>query len=285
MEKACNIRHVSRIPNEYMSILSLSIAQAFGSDEVPYLLHGGQEETYRSGNIVLKPVTDEEETDWLGKTFGEPVELEHVRIPNAIRSVRGNWSEDGYCAWSYLEGSVREGRYVEKVRAADSFHTFLESVPRPGFIGKLGNVWSVADRMTWGEIPWNVDAELATFVDPLRAKLAQIDLPDQVIHGDLSGNVLVHDTLPPAIIDLTMYFRPAAFAQAVILTDSVWDREPFAERSAFDGIPCLEQLALRATLWRILSQSEQLSGGKDRERATLVAKTYADNFTVLFPEA
>ncbi|NTW13878.1 MAG: hypothetical protein HGA31_02510 [Candidatus Moranbacteria bacterium] len=268
-----------------MKIPSLSITKAFGSDEVPYLLHGGQEETYRSGDIVLKPVADESETNWSGETFGQPVELDNVRIPNAIRSVRGNWSEDGYCAWSFLEGSVREGRYAEKVKAADSFHALTESFPRPDFIAKRKNVWSVADKMTWGEIPWDVDGELSAFVEPLRAKLAPIDLPDQVIHGDLSGNFLLHDTLPPAIIDITMYFRPAAFAKAVILTDSVWDREPFMERAVFDDVPHLQQLAIRATLWRILSQSEQLKDGKDRERATLVAKTYADNFAVLFPDA
>ena len=37
------------------------------------------------------------------------------------------------------------------------------------------------------------------------------------MHGDLTGNVLFAEGLPPAILDLSLYFRPPGFATAVVL--------------------------------------------------------------------
>ena len=59
--------------------------------------------------------------------------------------------------------------------------------------------------------------------------------PPQVIHGDIGGNVLFADAsgLPPAVIDVSPYYRPRSFADAVLVADAVaWDDAPltFAER-------------------------------------------------------
>ncbi len=43
----------------------------------------------------------------------------------------------------------------------------------------------------------------------------------QLIHGDLSGNVLFAAGLPPAIIDFSPYWRPVAYASAVVAVDGV----------------------------------------------------------------
>lgn len=85
-------------------------------------------------------------------------------------------------------------------------------------------------------------------VEPLHGRLEELDLPSQVVHGDLSGNVLFADGAPPAVIDLTPYWRPAAFAAAVVVVDAlVWG----------GGDPSLlrrvdHQLLLRAELRRLL---------------------------------
>ncbi len=34
--------------------------------------------------------------------------------------------------------------------------------------------------------------------------------PPQLVHGDLTGNLLFHTSLPPAVIDLSPYWRPTA---------------------------------------------------------------------------
>jgi hypothetical protein len=53
-----------------------------------------------------------------------------------------------------------------------------------------------------------------------------------LIHGDLTGNVLFHDELPPAIIDFTPYWRPLEFQSAVVVADAlVWEGAPPSSRT------------------------------------------------------
>jgi prepilin-type processing-associated H-X9-DG protein len=48
-----------------------------------------------------------------------------------------------------------------------------------------------------------------------------IAAPEQLIHGDLSGNVLFADGLPLAVINMSAYWRPAAYASAIVAVDAV----------------------------------------------------------------
>jgi hypothetical protein len=41
------------------------------------------------------------------------------------------------------------------------------------------------------------------------------------VHGDLSGNVLFHRGLPPAVIDVSPYWRPPAFAEGILVADGL----------------------------------------------------------------
>jgi Ser/Thr protein kinase RdoA (MazF antagonist) len=45
--------------------------------------------------------------------------------------------------------------------------------------------------------------------------------PSQLIHGDLTRNVLFADEQPPADIDFSPYWRPKAFASAIVAVDAV----------------------------------------------------------------
>jgi len=42
-----------------------------------------------------------------------------------------------------------------------------------------------------------------------------------VVHGDLFGNVLFAASAPPAIVDITPYWRPTSWAAAVIVVDAI----------------------------------------------------------------
>jgi Ser/Thr protein kinase RdoA (MazF antagonist) len=71
-------------------------------------------------------------------------------------------------------------------------------------------------------------------VPELVAALRPVRVPSQVIHGDLTGNVLFDDSQPPAIIDFSPYWRPAAYASAIVVADAlVWKR---ADRQVLDAI-------------------------------------------------
>jgi hypothetical protein len=72
------------------------------------------------------------------------------------------------------------------------------------------------------------------------------------MHGDLTGNVLFHDTLPPAVIDFAPYFRPPTYASAIVVADAVcWEGAP---KSLLDAVP--RQFLLRALIYRGVTSLE-----------------------------
>ncbi len=90
-------------------------------------------------------------------------------------------------------------------------------------------------------------ASLETVLEPIAA-------PSQVIHGDLTGNVLFADPLPPAVIDLAPYWRPAEFATAIVVADAlVWEGADIAELKPTTGTDRFGQFLVRAILYRIVA--------------------------------
>lgn len=58
--------------------------------------------------------------------------------------------------------------------------------------------------------------------------------------------------LPPAIIDLSPYWRPAEFATAIFVVDGiVWDSEPDSVMDILDNTYEMNQLLVRAEIRRI----------------------------------
>ena len=65
----------------------------------------------------------------------------------------------------------------------------------------------------------------------LHAALRPVTAPSQLIHGDLSGNVLFHAELPSAIIDFAACWRPVAFVSAIVVADAlVWEGAEVAQQ-------------------------------------------------------
>ena len=79
--------------------------------------------------------------------------------------------------------------------------------------------------------------------------------PSATVHGDLSGNVLFHNVLAPAIIDLSPYWRPASYASAIVVADALlWEG---ADRQILDEVRDIEDLGqhlLRALIFRLVSE-------------------------------
>ena len=88
----------------------------------------------------------------------------------------------------------------------------------------------------------------------------------QVVHGDMTGNVLFSaaGTLaPPVVIDLSPYFRPAAYAEAIIVADAfvdvaMIDGEEWPGFVMACGLHTKDgwQLVVRALLFRLVARSE-----------------------------
>ncbi len=78
------------------------------------------------------------------------------------------------------------------------------------------------------------------------------------MHGDLSGNVLFADGQRPAIIDFSPYWRPAAYADAIIAVDGLlwFDAGPDLLSRAYSS-PDFPQLLVRALIFRLVAANEQ----------------------------
>ncbi len=93
------------------------------------------------------------------------------------------------------------------------------------------------------------------WLDRLFALRRPISLPSQLIHGDLTDNVLFDDELAPAIIDPTPYWRPAAFASAIVVHDAVrwWSADPEPLIAATAHLEEFPQLFVRAAIYRMVT--------------------------------
>ena len=61
----------------------------------------------------------------------------------------------------------------------------------------------------------------------LRPIGARSGRPSQLVHGDLFNNVLFAGDAPPAVIDITPYWRPVGWAVGVIAVDALaWGEAP-----------------------------------------------------------
>lgn len=221
-----------------------TVLTAFGSTAEPALMEGGQGRTWRSGDIVLKPVDNHAEAEWRAETLIALPESEAFRVPRPVRSDSGSWTVDGWEAGELLAGSTDPKRWSEAVETGEKFHAAIADLPRPEFLTSKNDWWSMADRDSW-----NLDLPLPAEVDDLAAARVPITVPHQLVHGDLLGNILYEPGLPPAVIDWPPYWRPTAWATAVALIDAIcWHRAPTA---LLDTTP--PQLALRALLYRILT--------------------------------
>ncbi|MBS2534427.1 hypothetical protein KGQ20_16775 [Catenulispora sp. NF23] len=104
--------------------------------------------------------------------------------------------------------------------------------------------------------------DLAALITPLPGSAQGTHQPaPQLIHGDLTGNVLFSAGLPPAVIDFSPYWRPAAFGEAIVVGDAlIWHgadaglvRDLMSDRG-----PGFLQYVARAVVFRLVTTSERV---------------------------
>jgi len=243
-----------------------AVMAAFGCMVDPVPLSGGEAKSWRSGGIMLKPVDSGEGralASWTADLFAG-LRPEGYRIPRPIRSASGGWIEQDWVAWTFLEGVEESSpvHWAERLTALSLFHKALAAVPRPGWMNALSDPWSIADRAAWGEEePRDIHPSVAGLVSRLINLRRVVDLPSQVCHGDIgAGNMLFAENLPPAVIDMSPYWRPEPFARAAAAVDAMaWAGGTVADLDlAGRGIdpPLYTQLLLRGALRRIMTISE-----------------------------
>jgi uncharacterized protein (TIGR02569 family) len=190
--------------------------EGFGATGEPQLLQGGTGRAWRVGDLVLKPLDRAPaEIAWQAGVLSA-VGSDAVRVAPPVPRIVEGWT-----AWRYVEGEHEPGRWLDIIAAGEHLHDALRAVPRPDAIVDPGvEPWATGDRVAW-------EGEPFPGLEDILAMLRPVSGESTLIHGDLTGNVLFHAALPPAIIDFTPYWRPREFASAVVVADAlVWEAAP-----------------------------------------------------------
>jgi uncharacterized protein (TIGR02569 family) len=252
------------------------VAEAFGAAGSPRRISGGQGTTYRIGDIVLKPAEGLAAATWMAEVHDRLPDSPLVRFARPVRAMDGGWVAAGYAAWTFLEGELRGREYERKLEASLEYHRLLASVGKPGFLDAPASSWAAADLVATGERPFAYDEPFMALYAELAPRLRPLNLPFQVIHGDLSGNFLLCEGSAPAVIDLSPAWAPARMAEGIMLADVItWENaEPHA-LCPWMSLPEMEQFAWRGIVRRIAEQAEHVRFiGKDRNQAVADAREF-----------
>ena len=172
------------------------------------------------------------------------------RVPRACRAPDGSVVVDGWTAAEYLEGRHEDGRWTDVIAVGELLHASIAHVPRPDFIARRTDRWAIGDRVAWGELPIE-DFVHVKHLPRLASALRPVEAPSQLVHGDLTGNVLFHPTLPPAVIDFAPYWRPQPFSAAVVVGDALlWESADESLLAAVGHVDEFPQYLLRALIFR-----------------------------------
>ena len=229
-----------------------TVLGSFGLSGEAELLPGGQGETWRVGNVVLKPVGFVAEAVWRAEVLAGLPEGLGFRVARPVRAADGSWVAEGWEASEVLPGATDVGRPGDVLTAGLAFHQAVADLPRPGFLDVRDDPWTYGDQVAWEERPVAGSPPYRQLVGRLVEARRAVDLTAQVVHGDLLGNVMFADGLPPAIIDWPVYWRPPSWAAAVAVVDALcwYDAKPeLAARWSY--LPEWGQMLIRALIYRI----------------------------------
>jgi uncharacterized protein (TIGR02569 family) len=232
------------------------VVSAFGVCGEPVPLAGGRGTAWRVSNVVLKPLDmSVQELEWQASVLAE-IAGGDVRVAPPLRSRHGRLVVDGWTAWPLLEGRHAPD-WPEVIDAGERFHVALRTVARPAHVlNARSHQWARADRVAWGEAAGPEapgGSDLAWLLDARRP----VSLASQLIHGDLSGNVLLAARQPPAVIDFSPYWRPKDYATAIVLVDAVLCHD--GNEDLIELLPSRDddtQLLIRAAIFRLLCDSD-----------------------------
>src|SRR5438874_3206674 len=202
------------------------ICVTFGLTGVPHPLAGGLSHAYRFLDVVVKPVEDRAEATLIAHLMATvEVDPALVRVARPVPAADGAWVAGGWAAWRWEAGEVElEGRqsWSDALAAAAELHRGLAAFERPELLASRNHLWAIADRFAWQESALELTDQVA--VDLVRRCLdayGPVDLPSQLVHGDMYANLLFADGLAPAVIDFSPYWRPAGWGRAVYVIDGL----------------------------------------------------------------
>ncbi len=238
----------------------MSVLRAFGVDEPPQPLVGGQGGSWVTGELVLKPV-DGPLHEWLAEALANVV-ADGFRLATPVRTRHGAWSCEGWSATQWVEGSEPDrtaaSTWIEILETGRAFHRAVARLRRPDCLDTREDWWALADRAVWGERAIQFCPEFADLSRRLSGALEPLGSP-QIVHADLTGNVLFSPTLPPAVIDISPYWRPPEYAEGVVVADALCWHGAQASLSELAGVSVAA--VARALLFRMATTNQVVASG------------------------
>ncbi|PFG21201.1 aminoglycoside phosphotransferase [Serinibacter salmoneus] len=240
------------------------VLDRFAVTHVERTLPGGRGRSVLAGDLVLSPDREPGTQRWLSPIQARLAsELDNeagrrpLRLALPVPARDGEWVVQGWGATRF-EPRARPCHDLALMRAAGHLlHARLAvAVPaRPEALSAAPrNRWDRAEALAFGD-----PAALPEPAGWLRGHVAHAATvpgglgPDQLVHRDLAGNVLLDGAGSALVIDLSPAWRPVLWAEAICVLDAVlWhgaDRDVLA-----DWRGGRERLAmLRAVAFRVLS--------------------------------
>lgn len=251
------------------------VLRAFGVDGPPRPLPGGEGRSFSAGGLVLKPGAGPV-LDWLADALAD-VHEDEFRLAAPVRSRDGTWSVAGWSATRWVDGSQPDlsapSTWLDILGVGRALHRAVARLDRPTCLQARDDWWAVADRVAWGEQEVALGARFAGLGRRLRGALEPLG-PSQVVHGDLTGNVLLSAALPPAVIDFSPYWRPPAYAEGVVVADALCWHGADASLMDRSGVPV--PAVARALLFRLVTTSQAVASGSGGADADDCVRRYDD---------
>jgi len=262
-----------------VSAPDVNVLVSFGLDRTAHVerLPGGQGTAWRSGDVVLKSVADAREHAWVCDVYdGWPPDA-GVSVPAPLRDVSGSWAAAGWGAHHLVPGAHLRcgddpGRFRE---AAERFHAVTAGLARPAFLDDRADPWSHGDRVAWEGAAPDGAGELRRVLDAALAAREPGELPAQVVHGDLTTNVLWSPD-GPGIIDWPPYHRPPGWALAVAAVDALcWESASDKVLEAWADQEHWRQLLVRALVYRLATRARVEGSSDDVPEADVLVSVLA----------
>jgi uncharacterized protein (TIGR02569 family) len=278
------------VASEFPDAVPEGVLAAFGvAGDVPVRLAGGRGTAWRVGKLVLKPADSVREGRWFAEVCNGLTGT-GFRVSRPVRAVSGDWVAEGWTASCWVAGAAADWsgvspRWAELAAVSRALHAALADVPAPAWWDAVENPWTIGDQVAWGErdpgpLLSEVSGQLAGQVRALLAVLRPVDLPHQLIHADLAGNVLFAEGMPPAVIDFSPLVRPAGLPLAIAAVDALqWQRarpEVLDQLDQLTDEPEFDQLLARALIYRQITEIVRRADASDIDTAARTGQPVAD---------
>jgi hypothetical protein len=148
---------------------------------------------------------------------------------------------------------------LDIIEAGRAFHRAVAHLPRPHCLDERSDPWAAADKAAWGEQTGPLHGAFTAVARRLREALEPLGR-SQLVHGDLTRNVLFTQHQPPAVIDLSPYWRPPEYAEGVVLADALCWHD--ASPSLLSGAGVSVAAVARGLLFRLLTTNERVARGE-----------------------